>query len=66
MTTNGDGTEGLSDLQREVRRILREMPPQYHPAWLRMGARLLNGVPTARAGNLFRIECAKVDYHTGD
>ena len=63
MTNNG--TETITDPEREVMRILREMPPQYHRAWLRAGARILMGVPTARVGNLFRIECAKVDYHAG-
>ena len=41
------------DIKQEVLEILRTMPAWGVPVWLRMGNRLLNGVPFARAEQLF-------------
>ena len=40
----------------ELRAILRAMPDWEKPAFMRLGIRLLNGVPSAKAQHLFRQE----------
>ena len=63
MTTNGGGTETFSEVKREANEIIMRMPERHCPPFLRLGIRLLNGVPIAKAEALFRIEVAKADYH---
>ncbi len=45
----------------EVRRITRGLPKWAVPVWLRMGLRLANGVPAAKAEALFWQEYAAAE-----
>ncbi len=56
--TADDQTEAA----RKSQAILRAMPPEYHSAWIRMGIRLLNDVPPAKAEALFWQEVSALGW----
>ena len=62
MTSKGGDTETLSEVKREAIEIIKRMPERHCPSFMRFGIRLLNGVPTARAEALYRIEVARADW----
>ncbi len=45
----------------EVRQIIRDLPKWAVPVWIRMGIRLANGVPAAKAGALYWQEYAAAE-----
>ncbi len=51
-----------TDVGRRAEGILRSMPPKYRPAWIRMGIRLLNDVPPAKAKALYWQELAALGW----
>ena len=51
--------------QREALRILRALPYRYRRPWVRMGERMVNGMPTPNASALFHIECDIADFDAG-
>ena len=57
--------EEQAQLQRRVLSILRRLPPQYRRPWVRMGERMVNGMPTDVAGKLFYTECEIADTDAG-
>lgn len=63
MIKNGDSTETRSSAARVSMEFIARMVERHRPPRLRMGIRLMNGMPIARAGARFRIECAKADNH---
>ena len=51
----------LEDWEREAVLIYRSLTPHRRPVWMRMGARLANGVPVAEAEQLYHREIAIAD-----
>lgn len=62
LAADNDNDENVA----EARRILESMPTFAQPFWLRMGARLLMGVPPAKAEALFRQEVTIARMRAGN
>ena len=51
--------DGLT-VEEQVAAKLESLPPEHHAAWMRMGIRLLNGYPMAKAEALYYKETAAI------
>ena len=51
-----------AQFQRQVLSMLRRLPKRHGVAWLKMGKRLVHGMPMELASELFHIECDIADH----